>query len=120
MNVDNHPLVHVQNAMVSASRPVMVALRKLDRLLIVMSIRLESRWTPSSVIRFYGAWSHMWDPGDFSATKVVTESIKTQFQFYEVALGFGPWESLSRSEGSTPRCRCINNGYMGARGYTTR
>lgn len=54
---DNQAVVYVLNAIVSASRPMMVELHKLKMLLRVMGVRLEAQGIPSAVNRFAYALS---------------------------------------------------------------
>lgn len=49
LHEDNQPVVHVMNTMVSASRPMMAELRRLEVLLRALGVRLEARWIPSAV-----------------------------------------------------------------------
>lgn len=57
MQEDNQAVVYVLNAMLSASRPMMLELRKLEVLLSAIGVKLEARWIPSAVNRFADALS---------------------------------------------------------------
>ena len=52
--------VYILNAMVSASRDMMVAFRKLEVLLRVVGVRLEAKWIPSAVKKFANTLSRAW------------------------------------------------------------
>jgi hypothetical protein len=52
LHCDNAAVVHITNAMVSASRPMMRELRLLKRLLDSMGITIDSQWLPSVANRF--------------------------------------------------------------------
>lgn len=87
---DNQAVVYVLKAMVSASGPMMVELRKLEVLLRVLGVMMEARWIPSAVNRFADALSRTWDPGDIWATVSVTKSIRDQYALDAVAFGARP------------------------------
>lgn len=87
---DNQAVVFVLNSMVSASRPMMVELRKLEVLLRALGVKLEARWIPSAVNRFADALSRTWDPGDIWATGAVISSVKEQYHLDTVAFGERP------------------------------
>jgi hypothetical protein len=41
---DNQSVVHILNAMISASRPMMAELRRLETTFHVLGVRVEARW----------------------------------------------------------------------------
>lgn len=86
----NKAVIYVLNAMVSASRTMMVELRKLEVMLTVMGVRLEALWIPSAVNRFADALSRTWDPEDMMATEAMMKSIKEQDGLDEMPFGARP------------------------------
>jgi hypothetical protein len=72
---DNQAVVHILNAMVSASRPMMAELRRLEVMLRVLGVRMEARWLPSAVNRYADSLSRHWDPGDVSITEELVRSL---------------------------------------------
>ena len=78
---DNQSVVSILNSMVSASKPMMAELRKLQRLLAVLSVRLDARWLPSAVNRYADALSRTWNPSDLQASAKLLEAIKEQYAF---------------------------------------
>jgi hypothetical protein len=61
---DNQSVVHIINAMVSASRPMMAELCWLETIFHVLGVRVEARWYPSAFNRYADSLSRQWDPGD--------------------------------------------------------
>lgn len=61
LHEDNQAVVHVLNSMVSASKPMIVEMRKLQVLLRSQGVNLESLWVPSAVNRFLDSLSSTWD-----------------------------------------------------------
>jgi hypothetical protein len=58
LHEDNQAVVHILNAMVSASRPMMAELRRLEVMLRILGVALEARWILSAVNRYADALSH--------------------------------------------------------------
>lgn len=77
---DNQAVVHVLNAMVSASRPMMAELRKLHAILRRLGVRLDARWLPSAVNRFADSLSRTWDPGDIQVSPRLSREIQVQYR----------------------------------------
>jgi len=75
LHEDNQAVVDALKAMVSASKPMMIELRRLEVLLRVLGIRIEARWIPSAVNRFVDSLSRTWDPGDAQASETLLASI---------------------------------------------
>jgi hypothetical protein len=75
LHEDNQSVVHNLNAVVSASRPMMAELRRLEVMLRILGVKLEARWIPSAVNRYADALSRQWDPGDVCATEALVESL---------------------------------------------
>jgi hypothetical protein len=67
--------VHIHNAMVSGSRPMMAELRRLEVMLRILGVKMEAQWIPSASNRFAEALSRQWDPGDVCSTKTLVESL---------------------------------------------
>ena len=84
LHEDNQAVVYILNAMVSASRDMMVELRKLEVVLRVLGVRLEARWIPSAVNKFADTLSRTWNPGDVRATDVLLRSIQTEYPLSHV------------------------------------
>ena len=80
LHEDNQAVVYVLNAMVSASKEMMIELRKLEVLLKVLGARLEARWIPSAVNRFADTLSRTWDPRDARATDSLLHSIQNEYR----------------------------------------
>jgi hypothetical protein len=57
LHEDNQAVVSILNAMVSASRPMMAELRRLEVMLRALGVRIEARWRPSEVNRYADALS---------------------------------------------------------------
>ena len=66
-NGENRAVVAVLNAMVSASRPIMVELWKLEVLMRLLGVKIEAKRFPSAVNRIPDSFSKKWDPGDDKA-----------------------------------------------------
>lgn len=82
---DNQAVVSILNAMVSASKPMMAELRKLQKLLAVLQVRLDARWLPSAVNRFADSLSRTWSPSDVRASSRVLQAIQDQYAFDQPA-----------------------------------
>lgn len=78
LHQDNQAVVHVVNAMVSASKPMMAELRKLQKTLQALGVQLHARWLPSAVNRFADALSRTWDPGDAQVSRRLLHSIREE------------------------------------------
>jgi hypothetical protein len=65
---DSQVVVHILNAMFSASRPIMAELPRLDVTLRALGVRMEARWLPSAVNRYADSLLRQWDPGDVRVT----------------------------------------------------
>lgn len=70
---DNQAVIHVLNSMVSASKPMMVVIRRLDVILRVQGVWVEVQWIPSAVKRFAESLSRTWEPGDVRATQYLLD-----------------------------------------------
>lgn len=91
LHEDNQAVVYILNAMVSASRPMMAELRKIEKLLRVLGVRIDSRWIPSAVNRFADSLSRTWDPGDIEATESVVRDLVEEHGLDAVAFGARPF-----------------------------
>lgn len=78
---DNQAVVHILNAMVSSSPAMMSELRKLQKLLRVLGVQVESRWLPSAVNKYADSLSRTWDPGDTQASEQLVKDICRQYHF---------------------------------------
>lgn len=84
LHEDNQAVVYVLNSMVSASRPMMAELRKLQALMAALGVKIEARWLPSAVNRFADGLSRTWDPGDTGATSTLLRSAQDAYQLEEL------------------------------------
>lgn len=84
LHEDNQAVVYVLNAMVSASRPMMAELRRLQALMRALGVSIEARWLPSAVNRYADALSRVWDPGDARATDRLLRSIREGYRLDHV------------------------------------
>jgi hypothetical protein len=75
LHEDNQAVVHILNAMISASRPMMAELWRLEVMLRILGIKMEARWIPSAVNRYVDALSPQWDPGDVCSSEELVESL---------------------------------------------
>jgi hypothetical protein len=55
--IDNTSVVHVTNAFVASSRPLMRELRRLKVMLDQLGLQLSSEWIPSVANKFADGWS---------------------------------------------------------------
>jgi hypothetical protein len=101
LHEDNQAVVHVLNAMVSASRPMMAELRRLEVMLRTLGVKLEARWIPSAINRYADALSRRWDPGDTSATDALVQSLCDAYAPDAVVFGTGELGSTQQLAAST-------------------
>jgi hypothetical protein len=73
--VDNSCVVHVVNAMVSASPAMMKELRRLKRELDELGITISLSWLPSALNYYADLLSRSWDPGDLQCTRTVLRGL---------------------------------------------
>jgi hypothetical protein len=92
LHEDNQAVVHILNAMVSASRPMMAELRRLEVMLRILGVKVEARWIPSAVNRYADALSRQWDPGDVCATEALVESLCSAYEPDAVVFPYRPVE----------------------------
>jgi hypothetical protein len=62
--VDNSSVVHVTNAFVAPSRPMMRELRRFKKVLDDLGLQLSSKWIPSVANKFADALSRRFSHGD--------------------------------------------------------
>jgi hypothetical protein len=87
---DNQAVVHILNSIVSASRPMMAELRRLEVMLRILGVKLETRWIPSAVNRYADALLRQWDPGDVCATEALVESLCSAYERDAVVFPYLP------------------------------
>jgi hypothetical protein len=75
IHCDNSPVVHVLNAMVSASRPMMRELRRLKFILDSIGITISTQWLPSVANRFADALSRRFPSGDLRVRRQLRRSV---------------------------------------------
>ena len=75
LHVDNQAVVHVINALVSASRPMMRELRRLKSVLDRNGIHIRSEWIPSVANKFADALSRRFSRGDLQIRRQLRRSV---------------------------------------------
>ena len=75
LHVDNHAVVHITNALVSASRPMMRELRKLKLCLDRLGLQIQSEWIPSFANRFANGLSRRFPRGDLQIRRQLRHSV---------------------------------------------
>jgi Reverse transcriptase (RNA-dependent DNA polymerase) len=75
LHCDNAAVVHITNAMVSASRPMMRELRLLKRLLDSMGVTIDSQWLPSVANRFADSLSRRFPRDDLRVRRQLRRSV---------------------------------------------
>jgi hypothetical protein len=73
--VDNPSVVHVTNAFVASSRPIMRELRRLKKVLDTLELQLLSDWIPSVANKLDGALSRRFSPGDLTVRQTLWRAI---------------------------------------------
>jgi Reverse transcriptase (RNA-dependent DNA polymerase) len=73
--VDNSSVVHVTNAFVASSRPMMRELRRLKKVLDELGLQLSSEWIPSVANKFADALSSRFSPGDLAVRQTLRRSV---------------------------------------------
>jgi hypothetical protein len=79
LHEDNQAVVHILNAMISASRQMMAQLRRLKVMLRTLVVRMEARWLPSAVNRYADSLSRQWDPGEVRVTDELVQSLSNAY-----------------------------------------
>ena len=85
-------MVYVLKDMVSASKPLMEELRRLQRTMQVLGASIEARWLPSAVNRYADALSKTWDLEDMRATECLFSSIQEEYRLEYVVFAKRPLE----------------------------
>jgi hypothetical protein len=73
--VDNSSVVHVKNAFVASSRPMMRELRRLKKVLDELGLQLSSEWIPFVANKFADAQSRRLLPGDIAVRQTLRRSV---------------------------------------------
>jgi hypothetical protein len=73
--VDNSSVVHVTNAFVASSRPMMRELRRLKKVLDELGLQLSSEWIASVANKFSDALSRRFSPGDLAVRQTLRRSV---------------------------------------------
>jgi hypothetical protein len=73
--VDNSSVVHVTNAFVASSRPMMREHRRLKKVLDELGLQLSSEWIPSVTNKFADALSRRFSPGDLAVRQMLRRSV---------------------------------------------
>lgn len=90
---DKLGVVHIIRAMVSASCPMMKELRRLERVLRVLELKIEPLWLPSAANVHADTLSREWDPGDIQVMRRVVDSLTASYRLGENAAIF-PYRQL--------------------------
>lgn len=80
IHCDNLPVVHVTNALVSASRPMMRELRRLKNVLDNRGLHIRTEWIPSVANKFADALSRRFPSGDLQVLRRLRRSIADGMQ----------------------------------------
>jgi hypothetical protein len=73
--VDNSSVVHVPNAFVASSKPMMRELRRLKKVLDKLGLQLSSEWIPSVANKFADALSRHFSPGVLAVRQTLRRSV---------------------------------------------
>jgi hypothetical protein len=73
--VDNLSVVHVTNAFVASSRPMMRELRRLKKVLDELGRQLSSKWIPFVANKFADALLRCFSPGDLAVRQTLRRSV---------------------------------------------
>jgi hypothetical protein len=73
--VDNSSVVHVTNAFVASSKPMMRELRRLKKVPDELGIQLSSEWIPSVANKFADASSRRFSPGELAMRQTIRRSV---------------------------------------------
>jgi hypothetical protein len=73
--VDNSSVVHVTNAIVASSKPMMREIRRLKKMLDELGLQLSSEWIPSVANKFADALSRRFSPGDLAVRQTLRRSV---------------------------------------------
>lgn len=93
----NQVVAQVLNEMVSNSLAMMSKLWKLQKLLQLCGVEIESRWFPSAVNKFADAFSCIWDPGDMQVSEWFVEKYCEMYNFERPAFLVNTERALSSS-----------------------
>lgn len=75
MYVDNQSVVHITNAFVTASRPMMRELRRLKLVLDRLGLHVKAEWIPSVANRFADCLSRRFPRGDLQIRRQLRRSV---------------------------------------------
>lgn len=75
LHVDNQAVVHITNAFVSSSRPMMRELRKLKSVLDHHGLRIRAEWIPSVANKFADGLSRRFSRGDLQIKRRLRHSV---------------------------------------------
>jgi hypothetical protein len=73
--VDNSSVVHVTNAFVASSKPMMREHRRLKKMLDGLGLQILSEWIPSVANKFADALSRRFTPGDLAVRQSLRRSV---------------------------------------------
>jgi hypothetical protein len=75
MRVENSSVVHVTNAFVASSKPMMRELCRLKNVLDELGPQISSGWIPSVANKFADALSRRFSPGDLAVRQKLRRSV---------------------------------------------
>jgi Reverse transcriptase (RNA-dependent DNA polymerase) len=90
LRTDNTGVMHITNAMVSASRPMMRELRRLKLILDTMGITLSSEWLPSVANKFADALSRHFPRDDLRVRRHLRRSVMDGMRVSKDAFPYKP------------------------------
>jgi hypothetical protein len=73
--VDNSSFVHVTNAFVASSKPMMRELRDFKKVLDELGLQFSSEWIPSVANKFADALSRGFSPGDIAVRQTLRRTV---------------------------------------------
>lgn len=76
LHIDNQPVVHIANALVSASRSMMRELRRLKAVLDHHGIQIRADWIPSVANKFADGLSRRFPTGDLQIRRQLRRSVQ--------------------------------------------
>jgi hypothetical protein len=90
LHEDNQAVMHILNAMVSASRPMMAELHRLEVMLRALGVRMDAQWLPSAVNRYADSLSRQWDPWDVCVMEELVRSLSNAYAPDAVVFPYRP------------------------------
>jgi hypothetical protein len=73
--IDNKSVVHITNAFVASSRPMMREFRRLKVVFDRLGLQVSSEWMPSVANKFADGLSRLFSPGDLAVKETLRQSV---------------------------------------------